>query len=86
MLSAFNQLLNVVGVLSKRVGEMMDKIRERSQSSVDGVVGRRSREAMRIELKKLQDQERRQHSVILRGFRTNDGDLVKKSFRIFAYF
>ena len=45
MLSAFNQLLNV-GVLLKRVGEMMDKIRERSQPSIDGVVGRGSREAM----------------------------------------
>ena len=73
MLSAFEQHLNVVGVLSKRVGEMMDRINETShrfepQSTSDRKTGIVSREAMRMELKELQEQERRQCSVILRGF------------------
>ena len=32
MLSAFEHLLNVIAVLSKRVGEMMDRIKEKKSS------------------------------------------------------
>ena len=64
MLSAFEQLLNVVGVLSSRVGEIMDRIKKtshpfESQSTSDMKTGIVSRETMHMELKELQEQERR---------------------------
>ena len=39
-----------------------------------------------MELKELQDQEQRQHSVIMRGFGTNDVDLAKKKFEDICLF
>ena len=72
LLSAFDQLLKVVGALSKKVGEMASELEGISNGRVgsrDQTVGRdASREAMRSELKELQEQERRQCSIILRGF------------------
>ena len=56
MLPAFEQLFNVVYVLSKRVCEMRDRIKEtshhfESQSTSDMKIGIASREAMHMELK-----------------------------------
>ena len=39
-----------------------------------------SREALRTEMKELQKQERRPHSLILRGFQTDDEGHVRRKF------
>ena len=83
--SSLEQLLKVVGTLSERV-RGMNKIKGSSQRYVGAVVAGRqvwggvSREDMRIELKELQEQERRQCSVVLRGFNSNNQDLARRKF------
>ena len=85
--SALEQLLNVAGTLSGRVRKLMskiDKIRESLGSTVDmhrqAGSSSTSRKVMRIELRELYEQKRRQCSVILRGFNAVNQNDVKRKF------
>ena len=82
--SSFDQLLRIVGSLSGRVREMMDKI-ERNSQNHDVGSGRlawkgMSRDDMRVELREMHEQEKRQSSVVLRGFNSANQDIVKKKY------
>ena len=88
--SALEQLLKVAGTLSARVArvrELMSKIEEISESRGTAVDVHRqagssstSREVMLLELRELYEQERRQCSVILRGFNAVNQNDVKRKF------
>ena len=77
--SSFDQLLKIVGVLSRRVSEMISKQEVISHKFVragEQAVGGLSRESVQIELRELQEREKRQNSVVLRGFQTDDDRLL----------
>ena len=72
--SSFDHLLKIVGVLSRRVNEMASKlevISHRCEKAGEQAVGSQLRESVQIELRELQEHERRQNSVVLRDFQTN---------------
>ena len=84
--SLLDQLLRVVGSLSGRVREMTDKIERNRVMVVMLVRGSwlawkgMSREDMRVQFRELHEQEKRQTSVVLKGFNSADQDIVKKKF------
>ena len=83
--SSVEQLLKVVGALSGKVREMMNKIEGYNRSHGDVGAGELasknwSREDMRIELRELHEQEKRQCSVVLRGFSSTSQEVVKRKF------
>ena len=81
-LSAFDQLLKVVGILSKRVGEMTKpEFRQKSRNVNVAESGCLSREEIRGELRELYEQEKRQCSIILRGFQTEDVEGIRNEVR-----
>ena len=85
----FDQLFKIVVVLSRRVGEMSSKLQkfsqQRGRAMGDLVEGNVSRELVRIELRELQEQQRRQNSFVLRSFQTNDILLRRMFSNIYSF-
>jgi len=89
LVSAFKQLLVAVGSLTRRVDELASHCISApvgdAASGLHALSSARnsasvSREEVRLELKELQEQHRRQNSVILRGFQVETANAVREKF------
>ena len=79
--SSLDWLLKIVAVLSRRESEMAGKleaISHRCERAGEQAVGGLSRESVQIELRELQERERRQNSIVLRGCQTDNDRLLRR--------
>ena len=60
------------------MARQLEVISHRCERAGRQAVGGLSRESVQMELKELQEQEKRQNSVVLRGFQTDDDRLLRR--------